>query len=63
MANADVATSTKTFKTVSSIAVDGSGTAGTLSVGVIETGLISVVCDRYLTNTHLVNLQQQLIKT
>jgi hypothetical protein len=43
MANADVATSTKTFKTVSSIAVDGSGTAGTLSVGVIETGLISVV--------------------
>ena len=44
MANADVATSTKTFKTVSSIAVDGSGTAGTLSVGVIETGLISVVC-------------------
>ena len=37
-------TSTKTFKTVSSIAVDGSGTAGTLSVGVIETGLISVVC-------------------
>ena len=44
MANADVATSTKTFKTVTSIAIDGSGTAGTLSVGVIETGLISVVC-------------------
>lgn len=44
MANADVATSTKTFKTVSSITIDGGGTAGTLSVGVIETGLISVVC-------------------
>ena len=44
MANADVATSTKTFKTVTSIAVSGGGTAGTLSVGVIETGLISVVC-------------------
>ena len=44
MANAGVATSTKTFKTVTSIAIDGSGTAGTLEVGVIETGLISVVC-------------------
>ena len=44
MGNAGAVTSTKTFKTVSSIAVDGSGTAGTLSVGVIETGLISVVC-------------------
>ena len=44
MANAGVATSTKTFKTVTSIAIDGSGTAGTLEVGVSETGLISVVC-------------------
>ena len=44
MANADVATSTKTFKTVTSIAIDGSGTAGTLEVGVIETGLISMQC-------------------
>jgi len=44
MANADVATSAKTYKTVTSIAIDGSGTAGTLSVGVIESGLISVVC-------------------
>ena len=43
MANADVATSAKTYKTVTSIAIDGSGTAGTLSVGVIETGLISIV--------------------
>ena len=43
MANAGVATSAKTYKTVTSIAIDGSGTAGTLSVGVIETGLISIV--------------------
>ena len=44
MANAGVATSAKTFKTVTSIAIDGSGTAGTLSVGIIETGLISMAC-------------------
>ena len=44
MANTGVATSAKTFKTVTSIAIDGSGTAGTLSVGIIETGLISMAC-------------------
>ena len=44
MANAGVATSTKTFKTVTRIEVSGAGTVGTLEVGVIETGLISVVC-------------------
>ena len=44
MASGGVATSTKTFKTVTSITIDGSGTAGTLEVGVIATGLISVVC-------------------
>ena len=44
MANADVATSTKTFKTVTAITVSGAGTVGTLEVGVIESGLISVVC-------------------
>jgi len=43
MANAGVATSTKTFKTVTAITVSGAGTVGTLSVGVIETGLISMV--------------------
>ena len=43
MANG-VATSTKTFKTVTSIAVSGAGTVGTLEVGVIATGLISVIC-------------------
>jgi hypothetical protein len=44
MADTGTATSTKTFKTISSIAIDGSGTASTLKVGVIATGLISVVC-------------------
>mgnify|MGYP003112362508 CR=1 FL=1 len=44
MGNAGAVSSTKTFKTVTSITVDGSGTAGTLSVGVIETGLISMAC-------------------
>ena len=44
MGNAGLVSSTKTFKTVSSIAVSGAGTVGTLEVGVVETGLISVVC-------------------
>ena len=44
MANAGVATSAKTFKTVTSIAVSGAGTVGTLEVGVIETGLVSMAC-------------------
>jgi hypothetical protein len=44
MGNAGLVSSTKTFKTVSSIAVSGGGTVGTLEVGVIETGLISVIC-------------------
>ena len=36
MGNAGAVTSSKTFKTVSSIAVDGSGTAGTLSVALLK---------------------------
>ena len=44
MGNAGSVTTVKTFKTVSSITVSGSGTVGTLEVGVIATGLISVVC-------------------
>ena len=44
MGNAGLVSSTKTFKTVSSIAVSGAGTVGTLEVGVVATGLISVVC-------------------
>ena len=44
MASSGAATSAKTFKTVTSITIDGSGTAGTLKVGVLETNLISVVC-------------------
>ena len=44
MGNAGLVSSTKTFKTVSSIAVSGAGTVGTLEVGVVDTGLVSVVC-------------------
>ena len=44
MGNSGLVSSTKTFKTVSSIAVSGAGTVGTLEVGVIESGLISVIC-------------------
>ena len=44
MGNAGSVTTTKTFKTVTSIAVSGAGTVGNLEVGVIESGLISVVC-------------------
>ena len=44
MGNAGLVSSTKTFQTVSSIAVSGAGTVGTLEVGVVDTGLISVVC-------------------
>mgnify|MGYP006135562275 FL=1 len=44
MGNAGLVSSTKTFQTVSSIAVSGGGTVGTLEVGVVETGLISVIC-------------------
>ena len=44
MGNSGLVSSTKTFKTVSSIAVSGAGTVGTLEVGVVETGLISVIC-------------------
>ena len=44
MGNSGLVSSTKTFKTVSSIAVSGAGTVGTLEVGVVDTGLVSVVC-------------------
>ena len=44
MGNAGLVTSVKTYKTVTSITVSGSGTVGTLQVGVVATGLISVVC-------------------
>ena len=43
LADTGTATSTKTFKTVTDITLD-SGSAGTLKVGVIVSGLISVVC-------------------
>jgi len=44
MANAGVATSTKSFKTVTSIAVSGAGTVGTLEVGVLLTAQVTVPC-------------------
>ena len=43
LADTGAATSAKTYATVTDISLD-SGAAGTLAVGVIETGLISVVC-------------------
>ena len=43
LADSGVATSAKTYATVTAITLD-SGSAGTLAVGVIESGLISVVC-------------------
>ena len=43
LADTGAATSAKTYATVTDITLD-SGSAGTLAVGVIETGLISVVC-------------------
>jgi len=43
MANAGQVLSLKAWKTVTSIAIDGSGTAGTLEVGVLVTALISIV--------------------
>jgi len=41
MANAGIASSVKTYKTVTAIDIDGSGTVGTLEVGVLEAGLTS----------------------
>ena len=41
MANAGIASSVKTYKTVTAISVSGSGTVGTLEVGVLEAGLTS----------------------
>ena len=44
MANAGVVSSAKTYKTVTSITVDGAGTVGTLEVGILTTNAVSVVC-------------------
>ena len=44
MANAGVASSVKTYKTVTSIAVSGAGTVGTLKVGILLTNAVSVLC-------------------
>ena len=53
MADAGVATSAKSFKTVTSIAIDGSGTAGTLEVGVLLTAQVTVPCRSLFNATPL----------
>lgn len=44
MANAGVATSAKNYKTVTAISIDGSGTAGTLEVGILVSAAVSAIC-------------------
>ena len=43
MANTGVVSSAKTYKTVTSITIDGAGTVGTLEVGVLLTNAVSVL--------------------
>jgi len=44
MANTGVVNSVKTWKTVTSIAVSGAGTVGTVAVGILKTAAVSVIC-------------------
>ena len=44
MANAGVASSVKTYKTVTAIDVSGAGTVGTLAVGILKTNAVSAIC-------------------
>ena len=44
MANAGVASSVKTYKTVTAISISGAGTVGTLEVGILKTNAVSVLC-------------------
>ena len=53
MANAGVATSAKSFKTVTAIDVSGAGTVGTLEVGVLETAQVTVPCRSLFNATPL----------
>ena len=53
MANAGVATSVKSYKTVTSIAVSGAGTVGTLEVGILETAQVTVPCRSLFNATTL----------
>ena len=53
MANAGVATSTKSYKTVTAISVSGSGTVGTLEVGVLLTAQVTVPCRSLFNATPL----------
>ena len=43
MANTGVVSSAKTYKTVTSITIDGAGTVGTLAVGILLTNAVSVL--------------------
>ena len=53
MANAGVATSTKSYKTVTAISVSGAGTVGTLEVGVLLTAQVTVPCRSLFNATPL----------
>jgi hypothetical protein len=44
LSSSSVASSVKTYKTVTSITIDGAGTVGTLSVGILKTNAVSAVC-------------------
>jgi len=53
MANAGVATSVKSYKTVTAIGVSGAGTVGTLEVGVLLTAQVTVPCRSLFNATPL----------
>jgi hypothetical protein len=53
MANAGVATSTKSFKTVTAIDISGAGTVGTLEVGILEAAQVTVPCRSLFNETPL----------
>jgi len=53
MADTGVATSTKSYKTVTAISVSGAGTVGTLAVGVLLTAQVTVPCRSLFNATPL----------
>jgi hypothetical protein len=53
MANAGVATSVKSYKTVTAISISGAGTVGTLEVGILETAQVTVPCRSLFNATPL----------
>jgi len=44
LSSSSVASSVKTYKTVTAISVSGAGTVGTLAVGILKTNAVSVIC-------------------